>query len=84
MNRQRNTSDIWPDMNIGKNKLKIYCICFKITIISIRVGIESIQGNEVNPYLAATQVKKPVAAPIQEEPMATTPIAQSDSDSDSN
>jgi hypothetical protein len=40
-------------------------------------------GDNVNPYLAATTVK---AAPptIKEEPKQATPMAQSDSDSDSN
>uniref|UniRef100_A0A182N0Q3 MHD domain-containing protein n=1 Tax=Anopheles dirus TaxID=7168 RepID=A0A182N0Q3_9DIPT len=47
-----------------------------------RVGIEHTTGESMNPYLAATTVTK---QPIQEEqPMATTPIAPSDSDSDSN
>ncbi|XP_058836560.1 protein stoned-B [Topomyia yanbarensis] len=47
-----------------------------------RVGIEHTTGESVNAYLAATAVTK---QPIQEEqPMATTPIAPSDSDSDSN
>uniref|UniRef100_A0A182YF06 MHD domain-containing protein n=1 Tax=Anopheles stephensi TaxID=30069 RepID=A0A182YF06_ANOST len=47
-----------------------------------RVGIEHTTGESLNPYLAATTVTK---QPIQEEqPMATTPIAPSDSDSDSN
>ncbi|XP_053681741.1 protein stoned-B [Sabethes cyaneus] len=47
-----------------------------------RVGIEHTTGESVNAYLAATTVSK---QPIQEEqPMATTPIAPSDSDSDSN
>ncbi|XP_049280632.1 protein stoned-B [Anopheles funestus] len=47
-----------------------------------RVGIEHTTGESLNPYLAATTVSK---QPIQEEqPMATTPIAPSDSDSDSN
>lgn len=47
-----------------------------------RVGIEHTTGETLNPYLAATTVSK---QPIQEEqPMATTPIAPSDSDSDSN
>uniref|UniRef100_A0A182QCE1 MHD domain-containing protein n=1 Tax=Anopheles farauti TaxID=69004 RepID=A0A182QCE1_9DIPT len=47
-----------------------------------RVGIEHTTGESMNPYLAATTVAK---QPIQEEqPMATTPIAPSDSDSDSN
>lgn len=46
------------------------------------VGIEHTTGESLNPYLAATTVTK---QPIQEEqPMATTPIAPSDSDSDSN
>uniref|UniRef100_A0A1Q3FS90 Putative stoned b synaptic vesicle bioproteinsis protein n=1 Tax=Culex tarsalis TaxID=7177 RepID=A0A1Q3FS90_CULTA len=48
-----------------------------------RVGIEHTTNESVNPYLAATTVKR--EQPIQEEqPMATTPIAPSDSDSDSN
>ncbi|XP_050084569.1 protein stoned-B [Anopheles aquasalis] len=49
-----------------------------------RVGIEHTTGESMNPYLAATTVAKQ-PPPIQEEqPMATTPIAPSDSDSDSN
>ncbi|XP_035783894.1 protein stoned-B-like [Anopheles albimanus] len=49
-----------------------------------RVGIEHTTGESMNPYLAATTIAKQ-PAPIQEEqPMATTPIAPSDSDSDSN
>uniref|UniRef100_A0A182J3L8 MHD domain-containing protein n=1 Tax=Anopheles atroparvus TaxID=41427 RepID=A0A182J3L8_ANOAO len=47
-----------------------------------RVGIEHTTGETLNPYLAATTVAK---QPIQEEqPMATTPTAPSDSDSDTN
>lgn len=46
-----------------------------------RVGIEHTTGDSVNAYLAATTVSKPIQ---EEQPMATTPIAPSDSDSDSN
>nr|XP_019555694.2 protein stoned-B [Aedes albopictus] len=46
-----------------------------------RVGIEHTTGESVNAYLAATTVSKPIQ---EEQPMATTPIAPSDSDSDSN
>ncbi|EAT48744.1 AAEL000239-PA [Aedes aegypti] len=46
-----------------------------------RVGIEHTTGESVNAYLAATAVTKPIQ---EEQPMATTPIAPSDSDSDSN
>ncbi|XP_055626165.1 protein stoned-B-like [Toxorhynchites rutilus septentrionalis] len=46
-----------------------------------RVGIEHTTSESLNPYLAATTVSKPIQ---EEQPMATTPIAPSDSDSDSN
>jgi hypothetical protein len=39
-------------------------------------------GDNVNPYLAATTVKS--TPTIKEEPKQVTPMAQSDSDSDSN
>jgi hypothetical protein len=47
-----------------------------------RVGIESTMGDNVNPYLAATTVKS--TPTIKEEPKQVTPMAQSESDSDSN
>uniref|UniRef100_A0A1B0CGV6 Uncharacterized protein n=2 Tax=Lutzomyia longipalpis TaxID=7200 RepID=A0A1B0CGV6_LUTLO len=49
-----------------------------------RVGIEHTTGESQNPYLAATAVSKP--NPIKEEPPAPalSPMAPSDSDSDSN
>uniref|UniRef100_W4VRV0 Putative stoned b synaptic vesicle bioproteinsis protein n=1 Tax=Corethrella appendiculata TaxID=1370023 RepID=W4VRV0_9DIPT len=47
-----------------------------------RVGIEHTTQQQENAYLAATAIQKPAA--IKEEPMATTPVAPSDSDSDSN
>lgn len=40
-------------------------------------------GDSMNAYNAATAVKKS-PAPIKEEPKQATPMAQSDSDSDSN
>lgn len=50
-----------------------------------RVGIEHTTGESLNPYLAATSVKK---QPIKEEPPAPPPalptVPGSDSDSDSN
>ncbi|XP_052869061.1 protein stoned-B [Anopheles cruzii] len=49
-----------------------------------RVGIEHTTGESMNPYLAATTVSKQPPTIPEQQPMATTPIAPSDSDSDSN
>jgi stonin-1/2 len=59
-------------------------IIFVYSSFIYRVGIESIKGESTNAYLAATQTSKPTPAPIKEEPMAITPTAPSDTDSDSN
>lgn len=50
-------------------------------VIFHRVGIEHTMGESQNAYLAATTVKPQT---IREEPVAATPMAHSDSDSDSN
>lgn len=84
MSPQRNMCDIWHDMNISKiipfscNKLGSKIICF-------RVGIEHTTEESQNAYLAATARTPKREEPIREEqPMATTPVAPSDTDSDSN
>lgn len=47
-----------------------------------RVGIEHTMGESQNAYLAATTVKPQTIR--EEQPMQTTPMVHSDTDSDSN
>lgn len=72
-------------MNTGELAVYIHnqkpSIPQRIIVFHSRVGIEHTTGESVNAYLAATAVTKPIQ---EEQPMATTPIAPSDSDSDSN
>jgi hypothetical protein len=82
MSRLRNMCGTCRDMSTGKSNSNGFEQHFKTSSFSLlRVGIESVKGESTNAYLAATQTRP---APVKEEPMAITPTAPSDSDSDSN
>lgn len=89
MSLQKNTFDIWPEWNTCKLidfNSTMNPINFPKKIKCCRVGIEHVQGESQNAYLAATSVAKPQPPQTirEEQPMATTPTAPSDTDSDSN